>query len=222
MGKAGMGSFVRLRGGTFASVTLLVDTSVWSLAFRRDELQQRPEVSELRQALEDGETVGTTGVILPELLQGFSGPRVHKSASTVPTPSRCSCPIVTIASRQPLFACLPGKRRPARNDRRADRPLMREARPDAADDRPRRDPCVGALRADHMDAAAPLTDQRSPIGLTSRRAAPVYNWRGRPIFCSGSEIISFHCAIQPTVRAIAKMAVNSVVGMPSALCTMPE
>ncbi|SAL88426.1 hypothetical protein AWB68_08772 [Caballeronia choica] len=48
------------------------------------------------------------------------------------------------------------------------------------------------------------------------------NWRGRPIFCSGSAIISFHCAIQPTVRAIAKMHVNIDVGMPSARCTMPE
>ena len=38
----------------------------------------------------------------------------------------------------------------------------------------------------------------------------------------GSAIISFHCAIQPTVRASAKIAVNSGTGMPSAFCTMPE
>jgi signal transduction histidine kinase len=63
---------------------------------------------------------------------------------------------------------------------------------------------------------------RWSIGLTSRRVAPTNSWRGRPIFWSGSEIISFHCAIQPTVRASAKMQVNIDVGMPSAFCTMPE
>ena len=57
---------------------------------------------------------------------------------------------------------------------------------------------------------------------TSRRAAPTYNWRGRPILYSGSVIISSHWVIQPTVRASAKMQVNIDVGMPSAFCTMPE
>jgi len=64
--------------------------------------------------------------------------------------------------------------------------------------------------------------QRLAIGSTSRRVAPVKSWRGRPIFWSGSAIISFHCAIQPTTRASAKIAVNIEVGMPSARCTMPE
>jgi len=58
-------------------VSLLVDTSVWSLAFRRDEASSAPEVQALRQALESGETVVTTGVILQELLQGFAGPRAR-------------------------------------------------------------------------------------------------------------------------------------------------
>lgn len=58
-------------------MSLLVDTSVWSLAFRRDEASSAPEVRALRLALESGETVVTTGVILQELLQGFAGPRAH-------------------------------------------------------------------------------------------------------------------------------------------------
>jgi predicted nucleic acid-binding protein len=59
-------------------VTLFVDTSVWSLALRRDHVSSSPEVAALRQALEAGETVVTTGLILQELLQGFTGPRARK------------------------------------------------------------------------------------------------------------------------------------------------
>jgi len=56
-------------------VTLLVDTSVWSLALRRDSPPALPEVGALRTALESGELVVTTGLILQEILQGFAGPR---------------------------------------------------------------------------------------------------------------------------------------------------
>ena len=59
-------------------MTLFVDTSVWSLAFRRDTISPAVEVARLQQALEDGETVVTTGLVLQELLQGFVGPRAHK------------------------------------------------------------------------------------------------------------------------------------------------
>ena len=59
-------------------MNLFVDTSVWSLAFRRDAASGAAEVLALRQALEGGDTVVTTGVILQELLQGFSGPRARK------------------------------------------------------------------------------------------------------------------------------------------------
>jgi predicted nucleic acid-binding protein len=59
-------------------VTLLVDTSVWSLALRRDKSPLLPEVGALRAALESGEIVLTTGLILQELLQGFSGPRARE------------------------------------------------------------------------------------------------------------------------------------------------
>lgn len=56
-------------------MTLFVDTSVWSLAFRRDKPSTAPEVRALRRTLEGGEVIVTTGLILQELLQGFAGPR---------------------------------------------------------------------------------------------------------------------------------------------------
>ena len=59
-------------------MTLFVDTSVWSLAFRRDAMPSAAEVLGLRQALEGADTIVTTGLILQELLQGFSGPRARK------------------------------------------------------------------------------------------------------------------------------------------------
>jgi len=51
-------------------VSLLVDTSVWSLALRRDAPPDVPEVRALRDALAGGQIVATTGLILQELLQG--------------------------------------------------------------------------------------------------------------------------------------------------------
>ena len=59
-------------------MSLLVDTSVWSLALRRDHTDSNPEVRALRDALETGATVLTTGLVLQELLQGFVGPRARK------------------------------------------------------------------------------------------------------------------------------------------------
>jgi predicted nucleic acid-binding protein len=59
-------------------VTLLVDTSVWSLAFRRDAEQHAREVGALRHALDGGEPIVITGIILQELLQGFAGPKARK------------------------------------------------------------------------------------------------------------------------------------------------
>ena len=56
-------------------MTLLVDTSVWSLALRRDSPQRGPEVTALVRALERGDPIVTTGLVLQELLQGFSGPK---------------------------------------------------------------------------------------------------------------------------------------------------
>ena len=56
-------------------MSLFVDTSVWSLALRRDTPARGPEVGMLIEALGRGETVLTTGLVLQELLQGFAGPK---------------------------------------------------------------------------------------------------------------------------------------------------
>jgi hypothetical protein len=58
-------------------LNVFVDTSVWSLAFRRDTPSDLPEVHELRRSLNAG-VVCCTGLVLQELLQGFSKPKAHK------------------------------------------------------------------------------------------------------------------------------------------------
>lgn len=55
--------------------SLFVDTSAWSLALRRDTPPDHKAVAVLRKALDDGETIVTTGIVLQELLQGFHGPK---------------------------------------------------------------------------------------------------------------------------------------------------
>lgn len=56
---------------------ILVDTSVWSLALRRDTEAREPEVQALKDALLGDDVVVTTGLVLQELLQGFSGPKAQ-------------------------------------------------------------------------------------------------------------------------------------------------
>lgn len=56
---------------------LFIDTSVWSLALRRDARSDEPTVERLRDALEAGEGVFTAGLVLQELLQGFRGPKAR-------------------------------------------------------------------------------------------------------------------------------------------------
>ena len=58
-------------------MTLLVDTSVWSLALRRDATASEPEVHALKDALLGADLVMTTGLVLQELLQGFAGPKAR-------------------------------------------------------------------------------------------------------------------------------------------------
>lgn len=58
-------------------MSYLVDTSVWSLAFRRDAPAVSPEVVELKRALETGDTIFVTGLVLQELLQGFNKPKAY-------------------------------------------------------------------------------------------------------------------------------------------------
>ena len=59
-------------------MSLFVDTSVWSLALRRDRPAMSPEVAALVKAIEAGEPILTTGLVLQELLQGFSGPKARE------------------------------------------------------------------------------------------------------------------------------------------------
>lgn len=51
-------------------MSVLVDTSVWSLALRRDSVERTREVEALAAALEAGEVM-LLGCVLQELLQGF-------------------------------------------------------------------------------------------------------------------------------------------------------
>lgn len=60
-------------------MSLFVDTSVWSLTLRRDAPAQSGEVRELVRALNAGDTIIATGLVLQELLQGFSGPKQRQS-----------------------------------------------------------------------------------------------------------------------------------------------
>lgn len=60
-------------------MNLFVDTSVWSLALRRDVPSRRREVVFLAEALEAGEAIFTTGLVLQELLQGFRGPKAREA-----------------------------------------------------------------------------------------------------------------------------------------------
>ncbi|MDE2363741.1 MAG: PIN domain-containing protein [Hyphomicrobiales bacterium] len=56
-------------------MSLFVDTSVWSLALRRDAPSSQRQVGALVRAIESGDTLLTTGLVLQELLQGFAGPK---------------------------------------------------------------------------------------------------------------------------------------------------
>ena len=58
-------------------MSLFVDTSVWSLALRRDAPSDAQQTRALLRAIETGESILTTGLVLQELLQGFSGPRAR-------------------------------------------------------------------------------------------------------------------------------------------------
>ena len=56
-------------------MNLFVDTSVWSLALRRDPPVSSPKVTLLARSLDEGGSIFTTGLVLQELLQGFQGPK---------------------------------------------------------------------------------------------------------------------------------------------------
>lgn len=59
-------------------MAFFVDTSVWSLAYRRDSPSDSPHVAMLRSALLNGDQVVASGVVLLELLRGFVPERAQQ------------------------------------------------------------------------------------------------------------------------------------------------
>jgi hypothetical protein len=59
-------------------MAVLVDTSVWSLAYRRDTPPDQDEVAAFRDFLAHGDVV-TTGMIYLELLRGFTAPGMRST-----------------------------------------------------------------------------------------------------------------------------------------------
>ena len=64
-------------------MTLFVDTSAWSLAFRRDQVSTAAEVRVLRDALEGGDTIVVTGLVLQECCKDFRVRRRERTSLTV-------------------------------------------------------------------------------------------------------------------------------------------
>ncbi len=56
-------------------MSLLVDTSVWSLAMRQDISPDNRHVQLLTSSIDSGVEIYSTGIILQELLQGFTKPK---------------------------------------------------------------------------------------------------------------------------------------------------
>ncbi|MFH0802030.1 MAG: PIN domain-containing protein [bacterium] len=52
-------------------MNLIVDTSVWSLALRRDPPANHPKVALLEELIKNGESIYLLGVIVQEILQGI-------------------------------------------------------------------------------------------------------------------------------------------------------
>lgn len=59
-------------------MNVLVDTSVWSLAFRRKQQSNDPAVKKLRDLVVSGHSISYLGVILTELLQGIKSETLFK------------------------------------------------------------------------------------------------------------------------------------------------
>jgi predicted nucleic acid-binding protein len=68
----------RTRTEQLATLSLCLDPSVWSLAFGRDAPAAANERLELVRAIEAGEELVMTGLVLQELLEGSPGPRDRK------------------------------------------------------------------------------------------------------------------------------------------------
>jgi predicted nucleic acid-binding protein len=62
-------------------VRVLVDTSVWSYAFRKAGPADHPAVKKLSLLLEEGEDIALTGTILQEILQAFRHAATRRTVS---------------------------------------------------------------------------------------------------------------------------------------------
>lgn len=60
-------------------MTLHFDTGVWSLALRGYDPVETREVIDMRETLDGADSVVTMGLVLQELLQGFSGPKAKEA-----------------------------------------------------------------------------------------------------------------------------------------------
>ena len=61
---------------------ILVDTSVWSLAFRKQGPDQHPAVSQLRTFIEEQEEIVLIGLIIQEILQAFRNESTIEKVTT--------------------------------------------------------------------------------------------------------------------------------------------
>jgi predicted nucleic acid-binding protein len=82
-------------------LSLFVDTSVRSLAFRRDAPAAVKEVRELVRAIEAGEELITTGLVLQELLQASPGRGTAPKSSIGSARCRCWFPTGAIMWTRP-------------------------------------------------------------------------------------------------------------------------
>lgn len=60
-------------------MSVLVDTSVWSLELRRDGPKTNVQVKKLTKLIEDDTEIYVTGIILQELSQGFVGAKAQEA-----------------------------------------------------------------------------------------------------------------------------------------------
>jgi len=69
-------------------LSVIVDTSVWSLALRRKEPSSHPEVKRLTELIADGQPIFLLGVILMEILSGIREPsqvqRIRRTLDAFP------------------------------------------------------------------------------------------------------------------------------------------
>ena len=63
-------------------MTVLVDTSVWSLSLRKDGPANHPAVKKLQRLLIDTQNIVLIGIILQEILQGFKQDHVFTKVVT--------------------------------------------------------------------------------------------------------------------------------------------